>query len=283
MNEMSFRRYVLYCDYDGTLTGRNGILRKGTEEAVKRFTDAGGLFAMASGRPVKDAAKFPFMINAPSVLQNGALVYDTLHETLLRYEVMHEEIQEILLDLHERVPEAGISLCLLHGRRYAFFFYEPVWPSSYVLTFSDLKDLHDHRIFMNKEFTQASITGTKEMLKEAEEMLDELHPEVSHFVSAPGFVNITAKKATKGQSIRWLKENLYQDRILIVCGDGANDLDMMKEADVSFAMEEGFAKTREAADVILPSDDVSPVVRIQEMIRSGEIEKILQIKRADAA
>lgn len=80
-----FSGYLLATDADGTLFGKDGIISKRNIDAVKRFTDEGGLFIVATGRTA-DAARFiieQMNVNAPCVLANGSQLYDFKSEEVV--------------------------------------------------------------------------------------------------------------------------------------------------------------------------------------------------------
>ena len=71
---------MIISDFDGTLRGSNGIIPQRNIDAIKRFTQLGGTFIVASGRAgfvldkvdpnVKD------IVNGPCIYSNGSYFYD---------------------------------------------------------------------------------------------------------------------------------------------------------------------------------------------------------------
>ena len=87
---MSLKDILLITDMDGTLLGRDFKIPQRNIEAVHRFMDQGGNFAIATGRSKMSGAQYFRQTNpnAPCVLLNGAVLYDfrkkeTFDEALL--------------------------------------------------------------------------------------------------------------------------------------------------------------------------------------------------------
>ena len=51
---------------------------------------------------------------------------------------------------------------------------------------------------------------------------------------------------------------------LVACGDGMNDISMIKYAGLGVAMENAYPEVKEAADVIAPSNDDNGVAYVLE-------------------
>ena len=75
---MELCRTVLFSDLDGTLFNSAGEVSPENREAIDWYTRNGGKFAISTGREARNAQiRLPGIpINAPSVVLNGAAVYD---------------------------------------------------------------------------------------------------------------------------------------------------------------------------------------------------------------
>ncbi|MBR6322290.1 MAG: HAD hydrolase family protein, partial [Lachnospiraceae bacterium] len=90
---MDFKDILLISDYDNTMTGERHLVPEENLRAIREFTAEGGAFTIASGRGMREwyesFCEVPF--NAPLVLSNGAVIYDTIENKILYEAVLSEE------------------------------------------------------------------------------------------------------------------------------------------------------------------------------------------------
>ena len=94
---MDFRDILLVSDYDNTLTGDRHIIPQENIDAILDFTAQGGAFTIASGRGKREwkenFSEVPF--NAPLILSNGAVIYDTKTDRELFHALLTEKQKEL--------------------------------------------------------------------------------------------------------------------------------------------------------------------------------------------
>ena len=75
---MRYERAMILTDLDGTLFNSRGEVSADDRAAIDAFIRGGGLFGLATGREPHNALRFlpGLPINAPSIVLNGAAVYD---------------------------------------------------------------------------------------------------------------------------------------------------------------------------------------------------------------
>jgi len=66
-------------------------------------------------------------------------------------------------------------------------------------------------------------------------------------------VQVTDKKATKGDAVAYVKKKYRHQGFVIACGDDHNDLSMLEKADCAVVMNTAPSSLLEIADVIAPS------------------------------
>ena len=94
------------------------------------------------------------------------------------------------------------------------------------------------------------LAGVEERLKER------IGSRLSIYRSEPYFLEIMPKGIDKARSLARLLEVLGLDREqMIACGDGYNDLTMIKYAGLGVAMENAVLPVRQAADYITASNN----------------------------
>ena len=85
---MDYSKIALFSDLDGTLFDDSTQVQKRNLEALRRFTEAGGLFCVSTGRTPDNAAQYlqETPINGPSIFYNGAAAYSIAEK---RYVLTH--------------------------------------------------------------------------------------------------------------------------------------------------------------------------------------------------
>ena len=105
----------------------------------------------------------------------------------------------------------------------------------------------------------------------------------SVYRSEPYFLEIMPKGIDKAQSLARLLEVLGLDREqMIACGDGYNDLTMIKYAGLGVAMENAVLPVRQAADYITASNNHDGVGLVVAVLKqAGKTEENISGKRTE--
>lgn len=109
--------YVIMSDVDGTLITQDGNIPKRNVEAISRFVEKGGKFAIASGRPprwVKYLAE-ALPVNAPCALINGCVLYDFQQQKTLWQHPLPDYAKEYADQLQDMPPEVGVIVMTMNG------------------------------------------------------------------------------------------------------------------------------------------------------------------------
>ena len=241
-----FDDILLTVDYDRTLTGPDSTVPERNFEAIRYFTQNGGVFTMNTGRStttMRDLfSKIP--ANAPFLLYNGSAfwedgkltdvqiidlpLWDTLDTVKEAFPEMNLEIQAVdnhyLIDprpefiaLYEKMKWgwAPAAYGKEHGPFIKFAAYGPVRNS--VLSDMFTGDADDIARFDALEAFILSRWGDK----------------VEVFRAAPRILDVHAKGVSKGAAALRLKEKLGR-KILVCVGDAENDVTMMDMADYAY-------------------------------------------------
>ena len=96
------------CDCDGTLIRRDDSIPEENVAAVRRFSAAGGKFALATGRPVPMVDRFieKMGITTPCVLFNGGMIYDPVDRRPLWYAEIPQDVKKLVLSVMEDFKDA---------------------------------------------------------------------------------------------------------------------------------------------------------------------------------
>ena len=118
------------------------------------------------------------------------------------------------------------------------------------------------------DFPEAKVllVGPHEKLLPAKEELEGMYSDVLDlFFSMDFFLEVVPKNVGKDSSLDELLKIIgIQREELVACGDGMNDISMIKYAGLGVAMENAYPEVKEAADVIAPSNDDNGVAYVLE-------------------
>ena len=110
------------------------------------------------------------------------------------------------------------------------------------------------------------IIRSQEELDEAEAFFTAAYgDQVAVLQTRPSFLEITDRRATKGQALRRLaeREGIRRDEI-IAFGDSCNDLDMLTYAGLGVAVANAMPAVRRAADLVTAANDADGVAEVIE-------------------
>lgn len=243
----TFDNKLLLSDYDNTLHYTEAALREGGAlppisprnlEAIWYWMDQGGRFAVATGRALaafrRQAEGIP--MNAPSIVDNGAAIYDLTRGEYLVRRFLPESVLDHLTAVMAAFP--GVSLEL----------YPEAGPVQ-VMRPSDWNDKHAQLTGLPfQEITSPDRNQVVLPLVKALFIgrLGELEAlcgfaagrgwlaDYEMIFSSDHLLEMTAKGANKGDMALRLRE-LCGCGELICVGDHANDLPMLRAADQAFA------------------------------------------------
>ncbi len=230
---------ILMCsDFDGTLF-RN-VVSDMDAKAIRYFQEHGGAFTLSTGRfptVLKDKNVTNINLNAPIISMNGALIYDAeskkklfeeimsadIIETILKICEKHEDIEKIFLPTHDNIGD--IRYCLPHET-------------------DKIKSFTQHGIY--KVVFHIDPDRCDDIL----ERICALTPE-KFAISRSWKTGVEIQQATssKGSSARKVA-NMLGRKTLICVGDYENDISMIKEADIGYAVANACEPLKKVADRI---------------------------------
>lgn len=263
-----FSGYLLASDMDATLLADNHTISDENRDAIAYFTDNGGRFTVATGRMIEAVrAYMPRLgINAPAVLHNGAQLYDYALESVLLERFIEQERKDAIRRVYNDFPDIGLEIysdnmiyiyraCAetsrFEGRKYKNVIYEmpqAVWERPWI---------------------KVLLIGEKELLDTYEPIYREKYDSGYAVRSGERYLDVVANGVSKGKGVEILAQRLgiEKDRIIAV-GDNMNDISMLRAAGTSYAVSNGEAAVKEAADFVAPSNNENAVAYI-----INEIEK----------
>ncbi len=224
---------LLVSDIDGTLAV-NGKLVARNLEAVERFKAAGGVFTIATGRGPTAAKALcqKARINAPALLSNGSVLFDTQTETVLSAEDLSKEAKDFTYKILAKFKNVGAEVTL----------------SDCILTLQENPDTVIHRekeefkllklpkaeAVKNDWIKVLFMTSNKEEYRDLCEYMDKNCPKDSQLMAtSPTFYELHPKGVNKGLGLKKLAMLLkIPETKVFAIGDYYNDREMIAAAAV---------------------------------------------------
>ena len=261
-------------DLDGTLLNTKKELTENTRRVLREAIDAGILVLMATGRPYTgipaELRNFPGIHYA--LTSNGARVLDTDHNKLLIEQLLPMESAKKALRIFEKYDT--LSEIYFDGQGYAdtakldnvgkYHHDSNMWDyvRSTRIAVPDIWDViaKEHR---NMDKVQALFANLDERAAAWKE-LSELR-ELELVGSLSYNIEINAAGVNKGTALVALGEMLGIPReSIMACGDGDNDVHLLREVGFGVAMANAQSQVKDVADYITSSNDEDGVARAIE-------------------
>ena len=243
---------LIVTDLDGTYLYDDHHISRENREAVRYFMDHGGLFTVATGRSKAGMEHFfpELEINAPAILYNGSVIYDFNRKADVLDTCVGEDGFHLCKALESAFPAAGIEVYANH--------------CPYVAQDSYWTRRHFQNVKMPWNFCPAEdipqpwlnlvITGERPLLEEISAFTTAQFP--GRFFlqfSSDHMLEVMHPEANKGVAVRHLQELLgVQAEALYVCGDGTNDVQLLKSSFHSCAPADACPQVLSIARHILP-------------------------------
>lgn len=257
---------LVVSDMDGTLLNSNGFVSSTFFEIFKKLQSKKIHFCAASGRQHNSiVSKLESIKNDIYVIaENGGLVKKG-DKMLLSHFLNPEKVQKLIPILRE-ISGANMVVCCDNSafieskdERFIKLFQE------YYHSFQQVDDLLE-------------IAKTIPVFKIAIYHFDSsekyIFPKVKDFkndvllkISGQHWLDISDEKANKGNALKEVQQKLdISKEQTLVFGDYHNDIEMMQEAGMSFAMKNAHKDIKKMADFITESNDDFGVERVLEKL-----------------
>ncbi|GIP40349.1 haloacid dehalogenase [Paenibacillus sp. J31TS4] len=260
---------LIVSDVDGTLLSPDHQLTGSVKEAVRRFTEAGGLFTIATGRPSLTVRSVvdELELKVPQILCNGAVIADTDRV----WETTPLEVADLAAVMKE-ADRLGITVLLFQedGIR--------------ALRRTDALDRFEHKERIacelldpeSDEWTQWSVqkllfigemTGIRRLWSDHSPLFRESY---ATFQSEDDFWEIVPGEQSKGEALRRLMAHLeLKPEQVMAIGNQMNDLDMIELAGIGVAVGNSHPDLMERADYVCSAHYGEGVVEAIERFGLG--------------
>lgn len=273
--KIKVRDAVLALDLDGTLTDSKKRISERTKESIDKFIAAGGTVALASGRPtfgVMPVAKILELDKKGGYIlsYNGGCFLDCKNNKQL---FMKELTHEYLPILEKQAKDFGINLMTYNGdKAYALNIDEQYY-------MIEININHFIRVKADPLTPQITFPIIKCLMTADGDYLAKVEKEMKKYWegrlnivrSEPYFLEVTEVGIDKASTITNMVKKLGKSvDNLICCGDGFNDLSMIRAAGIGVAMANAQERVRAAADYITKSNDEDGIVDVVENLFKWE-------------
>lgn len=247
-------------DIDGTLVTDKKELLPQTKADIQAFVRNGGVFVLATGRPTPGIRRYAEELDLKNlggyvISYNGARTFDAKTNVLLFQ-------KNIPVDCYSRIFDAADKLRLsLTGYKNDVAVTQKAndryFQMETTINHLEIQRVPDLRTEFTYETPKFLITGEADFLGDAEGKLRAMLSDLplSVFRSEPFFLEITARGCDKGAAMLELAEarGIRQEETM-ACGDGFNDVTMLRAAGFGVAMENAQIPAKEAAAYITDSN-----------------------------
>ena len=261
-------------DLDGTLLNSEKQLTAYTREVLKKAIEQEVAVVVATGRPfsgVPDELKhFPGMRYA--LTANGARILDMQKQKVVYENLLSGEIAEKVIDIlkrHHAIHEFfvdGVGYMNEDGLKNVYAYFEDPHMAEYLQsTRIPVKDVKEKLQTMKCEVDK--LQGIFRNQKDKQEALEELNTLSGIVVTAAMDNNLEINKegTNKGLGLLQIGKSLGISREeIMACGDGGNDVEMLKEVGFAIAMANAYDPVKTAADFVTVSNDEDGVAKAIE-------------------
>lgn len=259
---------VLVLDLDGTLTNSEKKISEPTRNGLLELQKAGKILVLASGRPINGVIPIADRLNMSRYngymlsFNGGRITRCSTGETIYNRTLPHEVIRPIW-EYIRTIPGLNVIsysdtqiISGIHSNR-----YDEIESKSSIMQIVTANDFPSAITFpVNKMI----ISGEPELIAPVIAPLQEQYRNVlSIYLSEPFFLEIMPRHVDKARALQKLLKNLSLTADnMICCGDGYNDLSMIRYAGLGVAMGNAQAAVKDAADYITRTNDEDGILDV---------------------
>jgi hypothetical protein len=264
-------RRILVLDIDGTLVNSKKVITEKTREAIIEFQKAGHLVALASGRPYPGMKAYVDELKLSqyggyALSFNGGMVIECETGETIYSKCVDRSYAGIIYDF---AVENNIGMVTYQGNKVItgtrideYMEYEAR------LNYMELKKVDNFKEYVNFDMVKCLLSAPADIAEDCEKRLAELvGDKLNVFRSEPYFIEVTNNQVDKAASL----DNLINQIGIpwdntVCCGDGFNDVSMVKYAKLGVAMDNAQQIVKDNADFITGSCDDDGLVTVIDKI-----------------
>jgi len=256
-------------DLDGTLLGSNGQISEFTRDTINDLVENGMNISLATARSISSANGIieGLHLKIPAVMMNGVFLTD-----------ISTKEQKSVCYLPQDKCKSVIDVFMNHGRPpfvYSFTDDIDVQYTNYKNDYE--RDFIEVRKKKYRHFKQVSEYNISDKIIyinaiDKSDVVDKIAEDISKidgvkftnyldtYSGSLNFIEVFSCHAGKWSGIKRLKEMYGFDRV-VAFGDNHNDIEMLKNADVSVCVKNAQKEVLKFADVIVDTNDNDGVAK----------------------
>ena len=260
---------VLAFDIDGTLTNSRKEITPATKAAIRRAAELGCKIVIASGRPPQGVRRYVKELDLEELggyvlCMNGGKIISCADGRVLRDCLIPEEYNAEIIEL---AAAEDVHILTYEGDNILSETPEdPYLEIEARINGLGVKPVESLLDYVSFPVNKYLMLGDGDRLAEVEKRVWELlHERLDVYRSEPFFLEILPKGINKADALETLLQEVGANREeLMAFGDGFNDLTMIRYAGIGVAMGNAVEVVKEAADVIVPTNDEDGIVTALE-------------------
>ncbi len=274
-------------DLDGTLLNDRGVLSDRTRQGLVRLLESGVQFSVASARSHFSITKIfgdvPFRL--PIIEFNGAFITDYATGEHLEVNALDNSLGR---DLFDRVVKSGQRpfVCSFNGEQDCLHYDELINPGMrwYEKRRRAAQDPRLRRTPRLRE-TMAEQVVSLTVMDQDEAAISALHAEIAaaygdelqlyfyenEYSTGTFWLTIHDRRASKHIAMLNMRDRFAAGSFIVALGDNVNDIEMLKAADRSVAVENAVAPVREVASLVIGHHADDSVIAFLEADSKGRV------------
>lgn len=262
---------ILVLDLDGTLTNSKKEITEATRKGLIELQRSGKILVLASGRPINGVAPLAARLdmdqyNGYMLSFNGARITKCATGEIIYNKTVPHSLIRPVWEYIRTIPGLDIIsysdtdiISGIASNRYV----------EHESKNSHMKIVHapDFPSALDFPVNKLLISGEPDIIEKIMEPVRARYPEhLNIFRSEPFYLELMPPGVDKADSLRVLSDSLgLTSDDMICCGDGYNDISMIRYAGLGVAMENAQPDVRAAADFITRSNDEDGVLHVVEL------------------
>lgn len=263
---------LIVFDLDGTLLNKSSRISPYTRETLRRLTERGIAYTVATGRALHGAVDIldGHGFTLPQIFKNGVMIWNpelgrySSHHLLTLPEIAH--VADALMD-QDITP---FFFTLEPENRHAVYHPPPRQKVDYKLikSFSkerDLPVLPVSELPADADISNISAVGPEAAIRKVADLISDEPQLVAYMGNAIedrklSWIDIHHESGSKGGAVAHLKRELGVSRV-ICFGDSDNDLSMFESADEAYAPANAKDSIKAAATSIIGHHDADGIAK----------------------
>ena len=262
--------HAVAMDLDRTILPETLELRPRLVDAVQAVAGAGVVPIVATGRMLRSSRPFALQlgVTAPLICYQGALIADPQSGEWLRHEPMP-------VPLAREVIEA----CRKRDQHCNVYVDDELYVDElnvYALEYARHAKLEAHAVgdlerWLTEPTTKIVVVGEPELLDALQiELRAQFGDRLFIAKSLPFFLEVAQPGVSKGSALEWVCDRISIEPAHVVSfGDGANDIELLRDAGFGVAIEGADQILLDEADATVPGPEHDGVARFLEALVSA--------------